>query len=337
MKQIEDAGCIFDTIRYLAWRAYELSGATPPDNPYYRGITRRLKRKDFMPPRMLFAFWASTEKSESLLHLVLFDNVLLNRCTKMNALNTLKNKGYMQRRFIEHYFPDMDPRIAMERIRSKEGLDFISLYDMDPVLTMAVYSVVIYMDDALSDLVQIFELVYEEVKREQNDFLKAMPAFLPTDGSPAAEKLFAITKATYTAGAQTSVSLSLMEAQLIHTWAEENVGFLLGFDYISRLESAEFKYANIRPSHLAMALGNESKYAIFEALAKKSPMTRSQMEKELHLSRAALDHNLKEMRDIGLVTVGGSHRQFMYELDLQFLLAVGRKIIAIAERKQPAS
>jgi len=125
-----------------------------------------------------------------------------------------------------------------------------------------------------------------------------------------------------------TVSVSLMNAELLSFHPDERDFVLLGHDFEKRLD-AEYIYQDITPYSFARAIGNPVKNDIFNALLRQSPLTATELSTQLRLSRNELSYNIKEMLESRLlVAEPKDKRTNQYHLDYDFMRVVSRQLIA---------
>lgn len=327
-----DAGCVFDTLAFFT--AFLRGHGNEPNTLYYQKIKNSLNDKNHIIPSYLCPFFTRPDGRLSFMDLLLFDGVPYGKCGKDTVFKTLKNTHLVFSKYIEHYFHGFSARTVQQRIaRHPDGIDMVKKASVDPSLEMYVYYSLVQNDEVMAALYPAFELVYTEMENAHSLFASEMPGGGQALDSSIESKLRAISGAGD--GERLRYSFTLMEPRRISCFPDKPTFFLLGRDYESVLET-EYKYIGATPYSFALAIGNPAKHAIYQALLKKSPMTRAELEKTLHLSRSALDHNLRSMREVGLVVMSERRGDaFYYTLDAEFIQMAAERTLADAHLRIP--
>lgn len=317
-----DAGCVYDTLAFLA--AFLGGHGNEPESPYYQKIADRLKSRGDKIPYYLCPFFARPGGRSSFMDLLLIDGVPYSKCNKDTVLKTLKNKAYVFNKYIEHYFHGLSAWTVRKRIQKHpDGIDLVRKQSIAPELEMYVYYSTIHDDEIMAALCPAFEIVYAEMEGEHSLFVSERPGLERSSEN----RLRAISGVSD--GERLRYSFTLMEPRRISYSPDEPAFFLLGSDFETVLEN-EYRYIGVTPYSFARAIGSPTKSAIYQALLKKS-MTRAEMETALHLSRSALDHNLTEMREAGLVIMSERHGgTFYYRLNSEIIRIAAEKMLADA-------
>lgn len=192
--------------------------------------------------------------------------------------------------------------------------------EFDPKTEVEIYYISIHFDDVIQSLTETIQVLYNVVNNEHNHFFSQSSDF--TDSLQDEINLGKLRVLVQSQTETLKFSLSLMDKFKLGFKESDPCFFLLGYKFEAILDN-RYKYINANPYSFAQAIGNPAKYDVYRALLNKSPMSRFEMERMLHLSRAALDHNLKAMRDAGLLII--DHQDGLtnyYRLDFDFIKTV---------------
>ena len=180
----------------------------------------------------------------------------------------------------------------------------LKAYGLPPQMEFYIYYTAIHFERVADDLKKAFLSVFAELAKAHAAFLSGLPEFsaeLKKDTSQM-DKLKVISGLQDEDDFPFQFSLSLMEPELILPNGREPAKFILGSDF-ERVLDERYRYADLTPYSLALAIGNKPRYDIFRMLLKRLAMSRNELEKELRTSRSEIEYNLNVMRGHGLVGV----------------------------------
>lgn len=317
-----EPGCLYDTVAFLS-RYFEETVSNSvvkgnSNNPYYINVKKQLEKSSISLLHYLCPFVGLYKGNLSFLHSYFFDEETFSECSLNKALVKLKNTQYFRRRYIEHYFNSSDYRTVFRKVSTHpDGINLIKQHAFDPTIEMYIYYSLIKIDEVTIALLSALETVYNKVEEEHKRFLAGSPEFISVFQSDAiAGKLRTLGQVE---NKTLRFSITLMDDHRIDHFESEPGFFLLGHKYEEVL-ATRYRYINATPFSFASVIGHLPRYQIYQALLEKSPMTRADMEKKLHLSRSALDHNIKVMCDSGMLVI--DHQAGLsnfYKLDTEYI------------------
>ena len=324
-----ETGCLYDTMAFLS-RYFAETIEDGAGDTFFNKIKETLKHTGIAIPQYLYPLlYRYNDRPLFLLSLLLdgpYSGWNLERTTTI-----LKNKQYLRRRFSEYFFDSSDQAAVFKKLTEHPGgIEMIKKREFDPEIEVYIYYIFIHFDEIIQSLTEIIQTIYNAVNNEHNDFLTQSSFMDSVQNSVTAGKLSALAQSK---NEILKFGLTLMDETMLGLKDTDPGFILLGYKYETILDT-RYKYINADPYSFAQAIGNPARYDIYKVLLNESPMSRFEMKKTLHLSRAALDHNLKVMRKTGLLIV--DHQEGLtnfYKLDPDYIRTATGHILEGVNRR----
>ena len=317
-------GCLYDTVAFLLYY-FDETKKYDSKNLFFTKIKETLHQAKTIIPQYLLPFAYQYNGQPSFLFSLLLDGSYID-WTITRTTTIFANKQYMRRRFSEYFFDSSDQSQIFKKLTNHpDNIEMIKQRKFEPFIEIYMYYIATHFDEAIQILINTLNFLYPQIDREHNDFLNSSPEFINSLKSE--NNIEKLKKLAHIKSKIFQASLTLSDESKIF-FNDSNPDFiLLGSKYESVLDT-RYKYIYADPFSFAQAIGNTARYDIYRALINKSPMSRFELEKTLHLSRAALDHNIKIMRETGILIV--DHQKGLtnyYKIDNEYIRIVANSIL----------
>lgn len=318
---IREYGEIYDALLFLSLYFNEPKSqeSEHTTNQVYYSILERVHEGSCEIPDYLQPFCYGSVK-DTFLYKITFEDRPYTQCSCKRLLQALRNKTFVQRKYVEHFLPNADAvsirkMIQLEHPASIELLQKASL--PTGTETLFLYTL-IYFDTIIQTLCQTIEKLCQQVSDIQQEFLAKNPTIQETAfSSSTAEKLRVL--ADVDVSADLSVSISVLDVLHLSFSPFEPSAFLLGNAFEVVLDT-RYKYATVTPFTFAQAIGNQTRYDIYKTLLENSPQSTAELCMQLHLSKNSITYNLNEMLSQGILLLdhvkGLSH---YYRIDQEYI------------------
>jgi len=329
-----EVGCVYDTLFFLSRFLSESVGMeneeAPRDSLHCLELKNRISEQNISIPHVLYPLTVRYQGLPSFMDIVLFQERAYDECSLRHIDSILSNQNYLYRRYCEHFFPQHDMRNINSMIGTyPHGLEMIKSYRLPPQLEFYIFYATVHFEKVTEALKKAFLSVYVEIEKEHTAFLSENPDFtagLSMD-TLQMEKLRAISGVQDEGEFPFRFSLSLMEPELIQPNNREPASYILGCAFEKVLDE-RYRYAGLTPYTFALAIGSAARYEIYQALMKKSVMSRTELEKELRMSRSEIEYNLNSMREKGLVEVARRQGNTnYYKINPEFIRVVANTLL----------
>ncbi|MEY8355166.1 helix-turn-helix domain-containing protein [Lachnospiraceae bacterium 54-53] len=326
---IREYGEVYDALVYLSYyfekpeiRSAKGIASDISENACYSALNKWVQESNCDIPDYLRTFCHGSAE-DIYLYKAAFEHNPYTQCSSERLIQALQNKTFSKRRYVEHFLPHADAGSVrkMLQLEHPASIELLRQAELPGDIETYFLYTLIHFDKIIDTMCQIIEALCKKIACLHKEFLVQNPRVMEAALSiSTAEKLKAL--ANGAVSGDLNISISLLSEQRFSICSFEHSSFLLGKDF-GEVLNTRYKYAAVTPFNFAQAIGNQTKYDIFQALLEHSPQSTADLCKHLHLSKNSITYNLNEMLTQGILLLdhvkGLSH---YYRIDSGYIQSV---------------